>query len=101
MTEGKQWPAGARIKIFLFPNEGESLDGKIYEIVPASVSSVPHVHLSWVEKGIRQTADFPSGYQLRLELGTRTNGSISGQVNLRVPTVPESVVQGVFSADVK
>ena len=80
MTDGKPWPAGARIKIFLFPNEGESPDGKIYEILPTSVSNVPHVHLSWIEGNLPRKGDFPGGYHLRLELGRMTNGSISGRI---------------------
>lgn len=101
MTDGKPWPAAARIKIFLFPDEGESPDGKIYEILPASVSNVPHVHLSWLEGNLPQKGDFPGGYQLRLELGRMTNGSISGLIDLRVPTAPETIVKGAFAAKVK
>lgn len=101
MTDGNPSPAGTKIKIFLFPIEGESADGKTYDIVPASASNVPHVHLSWIEESSRQKADFPGGYRMRLELGRITNGFIAGQIDLRVPGSPETGVKGGFAAQVK
>ena len=59
--------------IFLFLEEGETLDGKIYNVSSDRGLGVPHIHMKWRPEGqdLPETEMFMKDYAMRLELGKR------------------------------
>ena len=87
--------------IFLFLKEGESPEGKSYNITRTSGFGSPHVHLKWKPEGSKtpESEVFMKDYAMRLDFGSIQNDKLPGKIYLCVPDAHKSVVAGTFVAD--
>src|SRR5262249_17511364 len=51
LQQGKDFFPDLALKIFLFPKDGENLEGKSYKIAAKQGFGNPHVHVQWKAKG--------------------------------------------------
>ena len=103
IRDGKDFFPDHAVKIFLFLKEGETAEGKSYNITRTSGFGSPHIHMEWKTKdsNIPKTEMFMQAYAMRLDLGTTENDSLPGKLYLCLPDKMKSFVAGSFTAVVK
>lgn len=103
IRDGKDFFPDHAVKIFLFLKEGETPEGKSYNITKTSGFGSPHIHMEWKtqDSSIPKTEMFMQAYEMRLDFGTTENGSLPGKIYLCLPDKMKSVVAGSFTAVVK
>ena len=104
LRQGEGVPPDLAVKIFLFLDEGESPEGKSYQMTPETGpgSASAHVHLSIKQPGetLPETEVFGEGYEMTLQFGEAKGNKLPGKIDLRLPDESESFVRGTFSVDV-
>jgi tetratricopeptide (TPR) repeat protein len=103
LRQGEDFFADNEVMIFLFLKEGETLDGKTYNVSSDHGFGVPHIHMKWRPEGkdLPETEMFMKDYAMRLELGKRGDEVLPGKIYLSLPDDLKSFVAGTFKADIK
>ncbi|MBV9468367.1 MAG: hypothetical protein JO316_26090 [Abitibacteriaceae bacterium] len=98
-----QGPIPARdLRIFLFLNTGEKLDGKSYHVKPQTPlgTIIPHIFMEWStgpSPAQSKRVMFMGKYSMNLHFGKTQNGKTPGQINLRLPDRYKSYIAGSFT----
>ena len=101
LRQGKDFFADREVMIFLFPKPGESLEEKTFDIGKNNNGTTPHVWLKWKEPGknLPEQKAYTSGYTMRLEFGTITDGMLPGKIRVSLPDAEQSFAEGTFQAE--
>jgi len=100
LRQGKNFFADREIKIFTFKSSNESLYGAHFEASTDKKYGVPHVHLSWMEKGknLPKIKIYSGGYAMVLQFGQRQGDVLPGSIYVCLPDEHQSYVAGRFWA---
>lgn len=100
LRQGKNFFANREIKIFTFKSSNESLYGAHFEATIDKKSGVPHVHMSWMEKGksLPKIKIYSGGYAMVLKFGQRQGNVLPGAIYICLPDEWHSYVAGRFWA---
>lgn len=104
LRQGEDFFPDRALTIFLFLEEGESPEGKSFEISPEGPGAgKPHIHMKWREAGkdVPETKIMMKNYAMRLEFGQARDGAFPGKLYLCLPDEEKSVVAGTFTAKPK
>lgn len=91
------------VLVYLHLKAGEKLGGQVVNITSdMHGAGVPSVAKRWKTnpRYAPSSKFFSSGYAMKLELGTLTNGIVSGKIYLALPDTEQSVIAGMFMATV-
>ena len=101
LRQGKDFFADRELLIFLFAKQGESLEGKIFDIGKQNNGTTPHVWLKWKEEGknLPEQKAYTGGYTMRLEFGSITDGMLPGKIRVSLPDAEQSFAEGTFQAE--
>jgi len=92
--EGTGMMADKSIKLFFFPQAGESVLGRTWTVSASSQGMKPHVHYaSPGQRGIES-----ENYALLLELGQPQAGKVKGKLYLELPASKGTKLAGTFEA---
>lgn len=97
LSHGESFTGDQSVKLFLFTQPGEKLEGKTYRVSASSTGMNPHVHLRWPKGSSAQT----DNYCLRLEFGELKNGKRTGKIYLELSEPRQTKLAGTFSATVQ
>ena len=89
--------------VYLHLKPGEKLGGQSLSISPdMSGSAVPQVSKRWktAPRSAPTMRSFRTGYAMKLQLGTFTNGFVPGKIYVALPDTEQTVVAGAFKASV-
>lgn len=100
LREGTRGPVDFGMTINFSGAQADALSGKIINVV-AAANKAASVTLHWRENGAAQTANFGSGYAMRLEFGTLQNNRLPGKIYLCLPDAEKSYLMGSFNAEVR
>jgi tetratricopeptide (TPR) repeat protein len=103
LRQGKDFFPDQAVMIFLFLKDGETADGKVYDVSRDQGFGAPHIHMKWKEEGekLPKTQIYMKDYIMRLEFGKARNGTLSGKIVLALPDEHQSEVNGTFRAELK
>ena len=103
LRQGEDFFPDREFMIFLFPEQGEALEGKTYRVAKDQGHGSPHVHMKWkpTDKDVPDAEIFMKQYTMLLEFGKKKNGVLPGKIYLSIPDESKSFVAGAFQADVK
>ncbi|NOQ37031.1 MAG: hypothetical protein GQ569_14260 [Methylococcaceae bacterium] len=103
LRQGKDFFADQELLVFLFLKDGETMDGKKYNVTSNPSSKDPHVHIGYKIKGkdLPETEIFISKYAMTLEFGKQEGNLISGKIKIVLPDEAKSNLSGAFVAEVK
>jgi DNA-directed RNA polymerase subunit RPC12/RpoP len=96
---GRSGPIELGLNIYFFNRQAEELSGKTAEVKPSDTSA-PRVVLRWKDAE-RTSETFRSGYALKVEFGSASNGAIPGKIFLSLPDESKSWVAGTFRAEIR
>jgi tetratricopeptide (TPR) repeat protein len=102
LRQGQDFFPDREFMIFLFPEQGEALEGKTYRVAKDQGHGSPHVHMKWkpTNKDVPDAEIFMKEYTMLLEFGKQKNGVLPGKIYLSIPDESKSFVAGAFKADV-
>ncbi len=86
--------------IFLFLEEGESIEGKTFAVTTKTGFGSPHVHRKLRGDNMSATEMMTGGYAMKLEFGKAAGGKLPGKIYLCLPDKERSMVRGTFTASV-
>ncbi len=103
LRQGQDFFPDREFMIFLFPKQGEGLEGKTYRVAKDREQGAPHVHMKWkpADKDVPDAEIFMKEYTMVLEFGKQKNGVLPGKIYLSIPDESKSFVAGTFQADMK
>jgi len=99
IRQGKDIRPDLAMKIFLFPDDGETPEGKTYNVTAKTGYRSPHIRMLWKEPGKRtgKTEVFMRDYVMKLQIGRASKGKLPGKIDLRLPDEAQSFVAGTFT----
>ena len=96
---GRNGPIELGVNVVFFNRQSEDLSGKTVEVKPTDVIA-PRVVLHWKEAD-RVDETIHSGYAMKVEFGTVTNGAITGKIFLCLSDETRSWIGGTFRAEIR
>lgn len=102
--QGKNFFPDEAITLFLFLKQGESPEGKTFEVDAKKEAGLhPHVHLQQTAAGekLPKTDIYTSDYSLKLTFGKAKDGKIPGTIYLSLSDKAKSVIAGSFEMELK
>jgi len=102
LWQGEGFYPDLQFQLFLFTPKGFSWENAQLHITPDTSGLNPHIYKEWKEAGsdVPKQKVYMQGYNLDLSLGEIHDGKIHGTINLRLPDVQKSFVEGAFDASV-
>ncbi len=102
LREGQNFFADREIKIFTFKSIKKGLYGTVFRASTKQKYGVPHVHLSWMEKGknLPKIKIYSGGYSMVLRIGQREGDFVPGAIYVCLPDGQHSFVAGSFRAKI-
>jgi len=99
-TQGALTAPDGEILIYLNLKPGQSLAGQTLTVSKDAKTGgeISQVVKRWKANGAPQVKPFPSGYALKLEIGTLTNNTLPGKVFLSLPDPEQTVIAGTLQA---
>jgi Tfp pilus assembly protein PilF len=103
IRDGADFFPNHAVMVFLFLKEGESPEGKSYDISRTSDFGSPHIHMKWKPENskVPKTKVFMKDYAMRLDFGSTKNGTLPGKIYLCLPDEMKSFAAGSFNALIK
>ena len=99
---GDNWGSNPGLLVFMFLEEGTSLEGKSFSVDTAGgfQSQTPHVHYRWRDPGSQEIESeaVMKGYALELKFGRAVGGVLSGDIQFSVPG-KDTAVAGYFKVN--
>jgi hypothetical protein len=103
LRQGKDFFPEASVKIFLFLKQGESPEGKTFEVAAEKFpkQGTPHVHIGRIPPGekLPKGTSFVGDYAMKLEFGKAQDGKVPARIYICMPDEKKSVVAGTFMVD--
>jgi hypothetical protein len=102
LRQGEDFFPDLALKVFLFPEEGETAEGKTYNVSTGKYRGLrPHVHVLWKETGenLPESEVFMDGYTMKLSFDKASGGKLPGKIELQLPDEAKSSVTGSFVAE--
>ena len=103
LMQGSLAAPDRELLVYLHLKPGEKLNGLTLTVAnDMKGSGVPQVTKRWKMTPVSAPSlkAFNTGYAMKLELGTVTNGLIAGKIFLALPDPERSVVGGAFNANI-
>ena len=102
LRQGQNFFADREIKIFTFKSMKEEPYGTVFHASTSQKYGVPHVHLSWMEKGknLPKIKIYSGGYSMVLRIGQREGDFVPGSIYVCLPDEQHSFVAGSFRAKI-
>jgi uncharacterized membrane protein YebE (DUF533 family) len=101
-TQGALTAPDGEVLVYLNLKPGQTLAGQTLTVTTNAKSGgeISQVIKRWKANGAPQpqVKPFPSGYALKLEIGTLTNNVLPGKVFLALPDPEQTVIAGTFQA---
>jgi uncharacterized membrane protein YebE (DUF533 family) len=100
-TQGALTAPDGEVLIYLNLKPGQSLAGQTLTVSKDAKTGgeISQVVKRWKANGAPQPPKpFPSGYALKLEIGTLTNNTLPGKIFLALPDPEQTVIAGTFQA---
>lgn len=103
LHQGEEFIPDLGVIIFLFLEEGESPEGRIFRVTGKEGFAVttPHIHMKFKEPGGRmpESQMFMGGYRMELRFGKASKGVVPAWINLQLPDDSRSKIVGSFRID--
>jgi len=97
--QGQPASPDRQMLVYLHLKPGEKIGGQVVNVTSdMHGAGVPSVAKWWKPRSVPSTKFFSSGYAMKLELGTMTNGIVPGKIYLALPDPEQSVIAGMFMA---
>ncbi len=103
LRQGSDFFPDYAVLVFLFLKEGETAEGRAFNITKEQGFGSPHIHMKWKQKGQNppKTEIFMKDYTMRLQFGKRNDNVLPGKISLSLPDKDQSFVNGSFFAEIK
>ena len=103
LRQGSDFFPDYAVLVFLFLKEGETAEGRTFNITKEQGFGSPHIHMKWKQKGQNtpKTEIFMKDYTMRLQFGKREDNVLPGKISLSLPDKEQSFVSGSFFAEIK
>ena len=103
LLQGQLASPDREVLVYLHLKPGEKLGGQSLNISSdMSGAGVPQVTKRWkmTPRSAPTLKAFNTGYAMKLQLGSVTNGAVEGKLYLALPDTEQSVVAGAFKASI-
>ncbi len=103
LRQGEGANVDRELLIYLRLKRGEKIEGGAWTFSKEQTGAVPQVLKRWkpAPRMALQQKSFANGYAMKLEFGKLTDDGLPGKIYVALPDAEQTVVAGVFNAEIR
>jgi hypothetical protein len=103
LRQGEGADVDRELLIYLRLKRGEKIEGGAWTFSKEQTGAVPQVLKRWkpAPRMALQQKSFANGYAMKLEFGKLTDDGLPGKIYVALPDAEQTVVAGVFNAEIR
>ena len=103
LRQGEGADVDRELLIYLRLKRGDKIEGGTWKFSKEQTGAVPQVLKRWkpAPRMALQQKSFANGYAMKLEFGKLTDDGLPGKIYVALPDAEQTVVAGVFNAEIR